>query len=119
MRSRGIAVGATGVLVVAVAALGAAFARRESPIVFRIPPGTVATAEAGQPETIIPDSVYVDLRVTDSVIIANDDDRPFFFGSAIVESGQALVQRFEIPGVYLLMCSLRGGQIRFVVLGPD
>lgn len=101
------------------AAIGIAVNRWHAPIVYRIPPGTVARAEAGEPEKIIPDSVYVDLRRRDTVIIANDDDQPFSFGSASVEPGKSLVQRFEIPGVYLVMCSLRGEQIRFVVLGAD
>ncbi len=110
---------AIGLLVVAAAAIGIAVNQWRAPLTYRIPPGTVAWAEAGEPENILPDSVYVDLRRRDTVIIANDDDQPFSFGSASVAPGTSLVQRFEIPGVYLVMCSLRGDQIRFVVLGPD
>lgn len=114
---------AAALLVSAVAVLAAgrmAASDDDGRIVYEIPPGSVARAEAGEDLRIIPDTVTVDLTAADTVEVRNNDDRPFQFASTVIGPGQSYVARFEEPGVYLFMCSLRGGKnIRFVVLGED
>jgi hypothetical protein len=107
----------TGGALVATAALAFGMASRAHPVELVVRSGD--TDEVARVADW-PDTVTVDLRRTDTVVIRNDDDEPFYFGGATIAPGQSLVQRFVEPGVYVLQCGAHAaGTLRFVVLGDD
>lgn len=106
-----------------VAALGAVawaafspvtFATREE--TFEIPKGTWARRMAGNKVEILPQRVFLTLKVRDVLLLKNMDDVPQIFGPTLMMPGQSFRLPFEVASSYQFACTAHAsGQMTVVV----
>ena len=83
-------------------------------ITFVVPAGTAAKQAAGVTVEIMPPEVKV--RVGDTLVIRNEDNRDAVVGPYQIRAGEVLRQNFTRPQTLEGACSLSGsGEVRIVV----
>jgi hypothetical protein len=108
---------ATGV-VLAWAAL--APVRIDSPeALFEIPKGTWARRMAGDKVEILPDTIYLTLRMQNILWLKNNDEVPQIFGPTLIMPGQNFKLPFEVASDYLFVCSAHSSGQMTIIVDPE
>jgi plastocyanin len=81
----------------------------EHEITYLVPRGTGARIDAGEAVEIIPSELT--LRVTDTLVLVNDDDRTHNVGGYQVRAGDTLRISYNRPGLYMNACSVNSGDL--------
>lgn len=124
-RVRGWTIGlAAGIVVVmaAVFAVAIMLATRESTpsstatagadVTYYVPARTGERIDAGEEVEIIPDQISI--RVADTLVLINDDDRTHNLGGYNVRAGDTLRINYPRPGLYMNSCSVNPGGLVYV-----
>ena len=119
---RPVALGATAVVVLALAAAAwAAFAplpTTSRELAYLIPPGTAARVKAGAPFTVLPSPVHLTLGVRDILVLTNDDEVIHQLGPVILGPRQTYRIPFRQPGRFQYACSLHASGSLTLVIEP-
>jgi hypothetical protein len=113
-----LATAAVALGVVALATIGlfawAIFQTGSATHTYTIEAGTGARIDAGEVIELMPTEVR--MKVGDTLVIRNDDEREFMVGPYLVRAGEVLEQTFQRPQILIGECSLSGsGEIRIIV----
>ena len=75
-----------------------------------IPAGTGDRIAAGDDPNIVPLEIHLTLGEKDTLVIENRDTVGHTIGDFWVGTGETLRQKFQIPGVYLGLCTVHPAQ---------
>lgn len=83
-------------------------------VTFAIEAGTGARMDAGEEVELMPAEVR--LSVGDTLVIRNEDDRPYSVGPYFVRAGETVTQTYTRPQELVGACELSGhGELKVVV----
>lgn len=79
---------------------------------YLVPPGTGARIDAGEEVEIIPPELT--MKVGDTLVIINDDDREHSVAGYQVRSGDTLRVSYPRPGLYMNSCSVNTSDLVYI-----
>ncbi|MGB0114003.1 MAG: hypothetical protein WBP59_12335 [Ilumatobacteraceae bacterium] len=83
---------------------GSAIAVGSADYEYVIPAGAGDALDAGTPLEILP--AELDVRVGETIVIVNEDDRGHTVGPFFVGANETLTQRFSSPGDFVGVCTV-------------
>lgn len=113
--------GCVGAVAVVVALLGLVGCRTaseaERQAVYVIQPGSAARLAKGEPVSMLPSPITLNLGKADVLVIQNDDSESVVIEGIKLAPGQRATQRFYTPGTFELVCAGAGHSetIRIIV----